>query len=134
MGKPRYRETEPLGDEPDGTGGAPKTFAVSVTGAPTIDGLGSEATMVVVLSVDWTIWVNTGDVEFEKFWSVLANAAVILWVPPTRYVEGVHITLDEPSDPLGRVTFVQIGVDPSKKVTVPVGLLGEPEPADTVAV
>jgi hypothetical protein len=90
--------------------------------------------MVVVLSVDWTIWVNTGDVEFEKFWSVLENAAVILWVPPTRYVEGVHITLDEPSDPLGRVTFVQIGVDPSKKVTVPVGLLGEPEPADTVAV
>jgi hypothetical protein len=107
---------------------------VSVTGAPTTDGSGCEATIVVVLSVDWTTWVNTGDVESEKLWSVLVYTAVILCVPLTRYVGGVQLTIDEPCPPLERDTFAQIGVDPSKKVTVPVGLFDEPGPATTVAV
>jgi hypothetical protein len=46
----------------------------------------------------------------------------------------VQFTLDEPCPPLGRDTFVQIGVDPSKKVTAPVGLFDEPGLASTAAV
>ena len=111
----------------------PKTVAESVTGAPTTDGLGVAVNIVVVMSADRTTWTSTCDVEFAKFASALVKTAVMWWVPLVRYVGGVQVAFEVPFAVL-RVTFEQIGVEPSKKVTLPVGLFDPPESVTTVAV
>ncbi len=97
------------------------TVAVNVTDCPIVEGFGDKSRVVVVVSL--TTWLKVGEVLGVKF------------VLPT-YVAVMDLVWPE-GKTLSRVAFPPLSVAvpmafaPLKKLTVPLGVLGDP---DTVAV